>query len=320
MYKNKKVRRNRVKPRSTKSKGLSKVEKKQVSAMVNKKAETKYFQPEYNLIGQSLKYQSSTAANQEIMVRAFTVGPGGLAIQNETYGYESTGGSARSITPIHMARTFDASLTGSPAESYGANVPDGKYVNPSLCKCTWRLHRSKVDTSDAEQERVAAPYIVRFIHVRPRQSKYSDTTLQPRTDLFMNNYGVAFGIDSASNNYQQNFGLFELETSKVNTRKYIVVKDVQCQLGAPTITTQLDTDLITTINNMSSEKMFTTLHKQPTKLYYDGVYNTEDTREPIAGQANDMIFIHVGILGTTTKSLPAALKIDCKPISTFRDI
>lgn len=306
--------------RKPKRLGLNKVEKKQVSAIVNKKAETKYFNPEFSLHGQQLKYQSSTSGNQEIMVRGFTVGPGGAAIQNETYGYESTGGAARTITPIHMVRTFDASLTGDPAESYSANVPDGKYVNPSFCQATWRLFREKIDTSDATEERLAAPYYVRFIHVRPRQSKYSDTTLVPRLDLFMNNYGVAYGIESPANNYQKNFGLFEMQTAKVNSRKYVVVKDSHCMLYAPNITTQIDTDLLTSVIGASSQKIFKTDVKQPAKLYYDGVYNTDVTREPLAGQANDMIFIHVGVLGTSQKSLPISMKIDVKPVSTFKDI
>lgn len=301
-------------------KGLNVVEKKQVASIINRKAETKYFKTAFTLVNQQLKFQSDVAGSQEICVRGFTCGPGQEAINNETYGYEAAGGAARGITPLFCARTFDASLTGNPNEAYSSNVPDGKYVNPSLSKCVWRLHRQKVDTSDANNERLAAPYIVRFIHVRPRASKFSDTTLIPREDLFVNNYGVAYGVDSEANDYQQNFGLFEMMTSKVNTRKYQVIRDTQCQLSAPLVSTQIDTDLLSTLSSGSNQKMFTTLFKQPKKLYYEGVYNTEASREPLAGQANDMIFIHVGILGTSTKGLLADLKIDTKPISTFRDV
>ena len=232
--------------------GLNKTERKEVKQIINTKAESKFFEGANELQGQALKFQSTTASNQEIMVRSFTVGPGGAALLDNTYGYESTGGAARAITPMFMARTFDR--LGSSTD-YTSFVPDGKTVIPSMCRTTWRLHRSKIDTSDAAQDKLAAPYLVRFIRVKPRVSKFSDVDLVPRVDLFQNNYGVAYGIDSPANVFQRNFGLFEMMTSKVNSRKYTVIQDTQFQLGAPLVGTQLDTDLIETLSSMTSQKV-----------------------------------------------------------------
>jgi len=300
-----------------KGKGLNKTEKNQVKAIMNSKAEPKYFEPDISLQGQALKVQSTTATNQEIMVRAFTVGPGGTTVLDNIYGYESTGGAGRAITPMFMARTFDANTTDS---DYAAFIPVGKQVTSSMCQTKWRLHRNKVDTSDSEQDKIAAPYVVRFIRVVPKASKFSDVDLVPRLDLFQNNFGVAYGVDSPANTYQRNFGVFEMMTSKVNSRKYTTIEDKQFQLGAPLVGTQLDTDLIETMSSMSSQKVLTCNHKQVKNLHYSGSYDNADQREPISGQLNEMIFVHVGVLGTTTKSLGLEMKIDVKPVATFKDL
>jgi len=109
-------------------------------------------------------------------------------------------------------------------------------------------------------------------------------------------------------------------TSKVNSRKYTVIQDTQFQLAAPLAGTQLDTDLIATLSSMSHQKILTCNHDQPKKLHYSGSYDNADAREPLSGQSNEMIFIHVGVVGTTTKSLGLDLKIDVKPVSTFKDV
>lgn len=297
--------------------GLNKIERKEVKAIITTKAESKYFEAAESLQGQALKVQSSTAVNQEIMVRGFAVGSGGVAVSDNIYGYEATGGAGRAITPMFMARTFDVNSTDS---DYRSQVPVGKTVTTAMCRTTWRIHRTKVDTSDAEQDKIAAPYIVRFIRVKPRGAKFSDVDLVPRLDLFQNNYGVAYGIDSPENTYQRNFGLFEMMTSKVNSRKYTTVQDIQFQLGSPLTGTQLETDIIATMTSMSSQKILTCNHEQLKKLHYSGSYDNADAQEPLSGQSNEMIFIHVGVLGTTTRSLDLGLKIDVKPIATFKDV
>lgn len=303
--------------KNKKKSGLNKTEVSQVKAIMNQEAESKYFECENSLQGQALKYQSSTSTNQEIMVRAFTVGPGGDSVSDNIYGYESTGGAGRAITPMFMARTFDINSTDA---DYQSMVPVGKTVTSAMCRSIFRLHRSKVDTSDAEQDKIAAPYVVRFIRVKPRPAKFSDVDLVPRLDLFQNNFGVAYGIDSPANTYQRNFGVFEMMTSKINSRKYTVVQDTHFQLGAPLVGTQLDTDLIETMSSSNSEKYLSCNHKQLKKLHYAGSYDNGPDREPISGQSNEMIFIHVGVIGTTTRSLELGMKIDVKPVATFKDI
>jgi hypothetical protein len=298
--------------------GLNKVEKKQVNAIINAKSESKYFQSVYNLQNQSLKFQSSAATENEIMVRGFAVGTGEIGGVAGTYGYESIGGAARVITPIHMARTFDSTVVA--ATEYEGMIPDGKYVSPAMTKCTWRIHRNIVDTGDAEDLRTSSPYIVRLIRVRPRNTKFSDVDYVPSLDLFVNNYGIAYGVDSPASTYQKNFGLFEMLTSKINSRKYKVVQDTQFQLSAPNINTQLGTDLIATETNSNHQKLITTNHDMPKKLYYSGEYDNGTNRQPLAGQSSELIFWHVGVVGTTTKDIGLDVDIDCKPISTFKDL
>lgn len=308
----------RYKKRRGAKKGLNKTEKKQVENIINKKAESKYFQSVYNLQGQSLKFQSSVVSENEIMVRGFAIGTGEVGGVAGTYGYESIGGAARVITPMHMARTFDETVVA--GTDYEGFIPDGKYVSPAMTKCTWRIHRNIVDTGDAEDLRTASPYVVRVLRVRPRNTKFSDVDYVPSLDLFVNNYGVAYGVDSPASTYQKNFGLFEMMTSKVNARKYVVLEDKQFQLSCPNVNTQLGTDLISTETNGNHQKIWNTYHKMPKKLYYTGTYDTSDTRQPLAGQSAELIFFHVGVVGTTTKDIGLDCEIDVKPIATFKDI
>jgi hypothetical protein len=253
------------------------------------------------------------------MVRGFAVGTGEVNGVAATYGYEGIGLGARVITPIMMSRTFDSTVT--PGTEYDGFIPDGKIVEPAMARCIWRIHRNIVDTGDAEDLRTASPYVCRFLRVKPRNTKFSDTDYTPSLDLFQNNFGIAYGIDSPDDaNHQKNFGLFEMMTSKVNTRKYKVVQDLQFQLQAPNVNTQLGTDLIATETNTNHQKVWATNHDMPKKLYYEGTYDTTDTRQPLSGQSPELIFFHVGVVGTTTKDIGLDVEIDCKPISTFRDI
>lgn len=297
-------------------KGLNKVQKKQVSTIINAKAESKYMNTSYNLQGQSFKKQSTTLASQEIVVRGFHLGDGKINGVAGTYGYNDDD-SARPLTAMNTARTFQTDTTNA---SYKSMIPDGKYCSPSLCKATWRIHRSMVDSLDADDVRETNPYVVRMIRVRPRALKYSGATIVPSVDLFVNNYGVACGIDSPSNEYQKNFGPFEMMTSKVNARKYEVIQDIQFQLEPPISTTVLNMDYITSIVNPRNQKLLTTYHKMPKKLFYDGAYDNAVNVQPNSPQSSELVFFHCAVLGTNVKSLAPKIEIDCKPISSFKDI
>ena len=299
-----------------KKRGLNKTEKKQVRAIIDSKAESKYFECTYNLHGQSMKYQSTDATLQEVTVRAFAVGPATINDVVGTYGYDS-GGAARSITAMNMARTFDSNQTN---EDYNSNIPDGRYVEPMMGKVTWRLFRNMADIGDADDQRKANPYMIRMIRVKPRVTKYSDADIDPSTDLFVNQYGMAYGIGTAESSYNKNFGAIEMMSAKVNRRKYALLQDTMFQLEPPSCATALDSDLITTQTKRGSQKLITTYHRQPKKLCYQGAYNDAVDRQPVSGQFNELIFFHCAILGTNTKSLIPDVSIDCVPVATFKDI
>lgn len=304
---------------ATSKKGLTLKEKRQVNNLISKRAESKYFKPDHTLVHQAFKFQSQTGSRCEIMCRGFAVGQGEVNGVAGTYGYESVGGAARVITPINMVRTFDSSVVE--GTDYEGMIPDGKYVSPHMAKCTWRIHRTILDTATSENVKSSAPYLVRFIRVVPRSSKYSGASYVPAEDLFMNNFGVAFGVDSTPTTNQHNFGLFELQTSKINTRKYRILQDTQFNLACPNINTQFgDNTLQVNETNMNHQKTLVTNHKQPKKLYYEGTYDNADSRQPIAGQSGELIFIHCAPVGTTTKEIQVDARIDVKPISTFKDI
>ena len=302
-YRRKRNGNGRKRKRNYQKKGLDSVEKKQVVAIINKKAESKYFNTQYNLQGQSFKLQSTTLARQEVVVRGFALGDAQINGVYGTYGYDDDD-TARQITAINSCRTFNTVVTDA---NYAAFIPDGKYVSPSLCKCVWRIHRSMVDDLDADGVKDSNPYLVRMIRVKPRATKYSGATIVPSVDLFTNNYGVAYGIDSDSDEYQKNFGPFEMMTSKVNSRKYEVIQDVQFQLEPPTTSTVLNMDYITSTVGARNQKLITTVHQQPKKLYYAGSFDSATTSQPSSPQSNELVFFHACVLGTNTKSLKPLL-------------
>lgn len=311
--KRKAVRRKAVK------KGLNTVEKKQVSAIIRSNVESKYFDAEHTLDGQQLKQQQSTD-DALVWVRAFAVGNGKVDGVNANYGWQNST-TERVVTAQHMVRTFPSTLSGSPADTYLPNIPDGKEVMPSMCQTIYRVYRDKVNLAAVGTSMaMAAPYRVRMIRVLPKRTKFSNTTYTPKEDLFLNTFGVAYGINSGNNGFQEKFGQMAMMTAKVNTRKYRLLQDVQFTLNCPAINNADDLNCFQT--EASSEKLIKVNHVQPTKLRYDGLYTTESNREPITGQSGELIFFHVCILGNDGSSgldVQPQCKIDVKSVSTFKD-
>ena len=298
-------------------KGLNAIEKKQVNAIVRSNMESKYFDAEQTLDGQQLKQQQNTS-DALVWVRAFAVGNGQVAGVNANYGWQSNT-TERAITAQHMVRTFSATLSGSPADTYLPNLPDGKEVMPSMCRTQYRIYRNKVNIASDDIAK-AAPYRVRMIRVLPKRTKFSNTTYTPKDDLFLNTFGVAYGVNSGNNGFQEKFGQMAMMTAKVNTRKYRLLQDTQFTLKCPLVDNAEDLRCFET--NAGTEKIITVNHKQPKKLTYTGLYDSEANREPITGQSGELIFFHVCILGydgSAGQDIQPSLLIDVKSVSTFKD-
>lgn len=305
----------RGRPRKT---GLNKVEKRQVNKMIAGKIESKYFNCE-RIDGKQFKPQR-TGSDSLIYVQGFAVGDGEQSDVDITYGWQSNT-NEKSIQPQHMVRTFDKNLTGTPGTSYTAYVPDGKEVMPSVCRSVYRVYREFQNTASATSDMAhSAPYCVRMIRVVPKRTKFSNVNYAPKNDLFLNTYGVEYGVNSNADGFREKFGQMQMLTANVNSRKYRTLQDITFELKSPYAIDA--TDLRIFESNTNSEKLITVNHKQPKKLRYDGTYDSEATREPLMGQSGELIFFHVFLKGYDSnagQNIEPQVKIDVKCVSTFKD-
>lgn len=302
---------NKPKPKS----GLNKVEAKQVAQIAKKtvltNSESKYFNSTpLGSLKRLLPYASRAGANTS--VRGFAVGTGVLGGTPNEIMYGVNNAATVAIDDLNMCRLFNNLA----ADPYKQNVLEGSYCAPSMCKTEWTLTYPYINTTSNEIG--ATPVYVRMIRVKPRKVKYSDVSIQPRTDLFLDQYGASTGISQSS------FNDMELQHYKVNKRKYEVIQDVSRYL-LPTMTVATlqiadGNTLSTDIENKRNEWKFTLNHKQPSKLYYEDAQATGV--QPKAGQSAEMIFFHfcnIGINGAATQN-GDEIRITCKPCSTFKDI
>ena len=306
---------------SKNTKGLTSVEKKQVTKLIKKTAETKYFNVTTAINFQNLINAKSGASNT-IFVRGYAVGTGERPLTGGTsqlleFGYD--GLTSSDVVPLNMARVFTPEETIDVLKPF---VPDGNYVSPSLCKTEWSIQRERIDTTSVSKN--ANPAYVRFIRVKPRSGKYSTNTVSPEDDLFMNQFGLPYGMRSSATDYQVRFGPDELQNAKLNSRQYEVIQDSHFQLLPPS--TESDFQIgsgntqVTNLNR-SHQKRLTCVHKQPAKLYYPNIEVASNNGQPAQNQCNEFIFVMactMGIIGNTNES--PNITISVKPVSTFKDI
>lgn len=303
-------------------KGLSVLEKRQVNKIINRRAETKYFNVTTAVNFHPLLNAKSGASNT-IFVRGYAVGTGERPLTGGTseilsFGY--SGLASMEVFPLNMARVFTPEETIDVLKPF---VPDGNYVSPSLCKTEWSIQREKIDTTSVSKN--ANPAYVRFIRVKPRSGKYSSSLVDPQNDLFMNQFGLPYGMTATATDYQNRFGPDELQNSKINTRRYQVIQDIHFQLIPPSTETdyQIGTGntQVSNLNRYQHQRRFTCYHKQPTKLYYPNIEVANNNGQPVQNQNNEFIFIMsctMGIIGNTNEN--PNITVSVKPVSTFKDI
>ena len=311
-------------------KGLNKIEKKQVKAIINKKAEQKYFKTALFGSPEGFKLQTNVADSSVIEVKGFVGGVSNIEGVAATYGYASAGGAAASISPLNVFRTFkattvnaDGTVTAGDEQKYEVFIPEGRKCAPAFAQTHLRIHRECVNTNSDDKAEMAVPYYYRVIRVIPKKQKFTDIELDPQLDLFQDNYGEAYGIYSGGDAYTPTFARFELMTSKINTRRYTVLDDIKFQLMPPTSTSNgfdnFDGRLVSTMNG-NGAKLITFNHKKPKTLYYDGNYQETSGTQPLTNNNQEMIFVHGCMLGTDSPNINMQHKIDVKVVSSFRDL
>lgn len=310
--------------------GLNKLEKKQVSAIIKKKAESKYFKTGVITPAQGLKLQTNVADSSQIEVLGLAVGKHEQEQVIGTYGYASVGGAASTNISLNVFRTFqgatinvDGTITAGDEQKFASFIPEGRKVSPSFTQTKIRIHRQSINTNSDDKAEMSVPYYYRVIRVKPKKNKYTDVDFDPNLDLFQDNFGEAYGIYSGGDAYRNTFSRFELMSSKINSRRYEVMNDMHFVLLPPTSTSNgfenFDGRLVSQISR-GSDKMITFNHKAPKMLYYDGKYNETDSCQPLAGNNEELIFIHGCFLGSDSPNINMQHKVDIKVVSTFKDV
>lgn len=316
--------------------GLNKLEKKQVSAIVLRKAESKYFKTTLFGSPQALKLQTNVADASVIEVLGLSVGKHEQEQMTGTYGYGTTGGAAATNLSLNVFRTFWApdintevdppTTTGGDVQKYRSFIPDGRKVAPSFTQTKIRIFRESVNTNSDDKAKMANPYYYRVIRVKPKKLRFTDVDFDPNLDLFLDNYGEAYGIYSGGDGYVPQFQRWELMTSKINSRRYEVMDDIGFTLMPPTTTSNgwegsgTFNGRAVTEASRGSDKIITFNHKAPKTLYYDGKYELISSCQPLAGNSEELVFIHGCMIGDDAPNINMQHKVDIKVVSTFKDI
>lgn len=297
------------------SKTKVKAVKKIVNKVINKNAESKYFNStNMNDLVRIEPLQSRNGLTS-IAAVGFAVGTGESAqMSTITYGYQGGVGNIN-VYDLNMARLFGQQDPEAPVDVLKQNALEGSYANPSMCKTEWLVQVPQQDTT--LESNYGTPMFCRILRVKPRKQKYADLSINPKNDLFVNQFGIEIGISSSSFNDQQ------LHMFKVNTRKYELIEDIQKTLVPASTTATLaiaDGNTITTdLVKSGSNCRLVMQHKQPKRLFY--IDAAVDGSQPQDGQSNELILFHFTKLGTSGNysSNEKNVEITCKPVSTFKD-
>lgn len=316
--------------------GLNKLEKKQVSAIVQKNAESKYFKTTLFGSPQGFKLQTNVADESVIEVMGLAVGKHEQEQLTGTYGYSSSGGAAATNLSLNMYRTFwkpdintevdPPTTTGGDIQKYRSFIPDGRVVSPSFNQTKIRIYRESVNTNSDDKAKMANGYFYRVIRVKPKKNRFTDVDFDPNLDLFLDNYGEAYGIYSGGDAYVPQFQRFELMTSKINNRRYEVMDDINFTLMPPTTTSNgwegsgTFNGRLVSDSSKGSDKIITFNHKANKRLYYDGKYELISSCQPLAGNSEELIFIHACMIGDDAPNINLQHKVEIKCVSTFKDI
>jgi len=253
-----------------------------------------------------------------------------------------------------------------PMRNTNLNTIDTHFVIPTKAETVFTVARQPADltnyglpaNSSGLQEgwQNSLPIRVRVIRVTPKISPGVSTDIDPKNDLFLDNYGEPFGVDTDAGAVGTDIKGMNpdfLRSQPVNNLKYHVLNDRQFVLGSPgTVSNNIgftneNTNSMRTCNFVTYDGKTSAVvrfkHQLTTKK--DGKVKFEKHRTdptanpPIAsdGQRREYIFFHfmwdVGVAtflpidngnysGSSFKPIPPPLdvvRIVATPTSTFKD-
>ena len=326
------------KKRTNGKKALNKVEKTQVKNIaknvVNSIAETKYFATSAvvnKLVPNPLWSVSSGVS--EISCLGFTTGKSQASATSPsprvgfTYGVGLVSGNETAMTSLDMNKIF---TNFDPVESRRQQQIIGNSVRPSYAECQWYLERPQTDVTSNPLPGTAIQ--VRMIRVRARTLKGANQPINPKLDLFLDQYNEPFGVQTVSSTGTPIFGNYEFQMAKVNTRRYSCLEDKTFSLTPTSITNDFaGAPSYNQVNyaSLGGTKKIKTTHKIGKELYYSQPNaNSSPTNNydqyPDTGFEPEFVLFHFQTVGqpiaVAQRTNTDNINITARPVSTFKDI
>lgn len=315
-----------------KKSGLNKTEVKQVRTIakkqVNSMAESKYFATNPAIAEFStVPAWRNGSTNSEVGVFGFTTGNQRSTNSAGTsaltyYGVDSVTGNQSMVTSLDLNKVFTTSNSAPQRASYAVV---GSSVRPAYNEVQWLLNRIQANVTTDEQK--ALPYKVRIIRASPRALKGSFQEIDPRNDLFLDQYNEPFGINTTNASGQNVFGQYEFHMAKPNSRRYRIISDRTMTILPTGAVSNLSTDdvQVTDVNN--GFRKLKTSHRLGKELFYSAPNDnsTALNQYPDTGFTPEFILYHVIAVGnpesnTNDRTNADLLRISARPVSTFKDM
>ena len=320
------------------SKSLTKTEKSQVKTIakkvVNNIAETKYFATSAavnKIIPTPLWYTASGVS--EISCMGFTTGKAQASATSPAprvgfnYGVNLLTGAEIPMTSLDMNKIF---TNFDVVESRRQQQLIGNSCRPSYAECQWYLERPQTDVTQSPLP--GSVIQVRMIRVRARTRKGANQPINPKLDLFLDQYNEPFGIQTTTSGGSPIFGNYEFQMAKVNSRRYQCIEDKIFQMTPSSITNDFaGAPSYNQVNYASygGTRKIKTKHNIGKELYYDTPNaNTSPTNNydqyPETGFEPEFILWHFQTVGQPVSVSQRVntdnINMTARPVSTFKDI
>jgi len=274
-----------------------------------------------------------------------TTGPAQCSVlAYATTGTTATGGGVpltyggRGIVNANMLRPMKPTN----GDEFQGSLIDGNEISPTLARSMFTIQRMTVphashDAANAEAYR-SLPIRCRIIRCTPKLAPGTQVTVDPSTDLFLDQFGVQYGVTSAG------FSMSDAEYAIVNNRLWtsledktftmknppLILSDRFTDTGTsttfpvfPQVTTEADVSKRVTMNHqLTAKKNGTVYFKKP---------QADTTLNGDSGHRREYIFMHFWWLaadGTTVAVTPGGqdatvardLTVHGRFISKFKDV
>jgi len=329
--KTKRMPRKRPFSRKGSKKGLTKVEKQQVSTIakraVRSEAESKYFNVNGGITNYAPVVANQTGGvNSQIGMWGFTTGLR-RNTENSIYkwGQDPANGNITSMTSLNLNYLFRDTTLPSSRQQYSL---EGQTCRPSYNEVKWLFERPQSNTIADPSKGV--PYKIRMIRLVPRALKASYQNIDPRNDCFLDNLNEAFGPSSLDTAGAPVFTLKEFHLAKANSRRYRVIADTTfTMLPSSTRTDTFDPELSTAQASIIGQpstsgcKIITTKHNLGKELHWLDPNSTTSALDqyPETGFEPEFVLFMIGAIGgISAGSLSDNIRISARPVSTFKDI